>query len=138
MLKNIHPSKISFNKARRYYLSYENNSYEIKLTKEIFQQKNGLPQLIYVFKTNHKYQYTIEVEYSERFNKYTSVFLYSFIEIYKRDIKLEWILTKNFTIDMSDNYKLITMLICNKYNKNNKPNKVLSDKYLMRFIASFL
>ena len=133
MLKNIHPSQISFNKARNYYLSQQNKTYKIILTKEIVDLK-CVSHLIYQFKCENGYLF--EVVYSEWSNKYLYVW-YQPLGV-NRDFIFEWILIQNFTIDMSENYKLITMLICNKYNKNNESNKVLSDKYLMRFIASFL
>ena len=133
MLKNIHPSQISFNKARSYYLSYKNKTYKIRLTKEIVE---SVSNLIYQFKCENGYLF--EVMYSEWSNKHSYIWYQHFGV--NSDITFEWALTQNFTIDMSENYKLITMLICNKYLTDNgmNSNKALSDKYLMRFIASYL
>jgi hypothetical protein len=135
MLKNIHPSQISFNKARNYYLSNKHKTYKIILTKEIVELKY-VSHLIYQFKCENGYLF--EVMYSEWSNEYSYIW-------YQRlgdniDFMFEWALGEKFTIDMSENYKLITMLICNKYLTDNgmKSNKVLNDKYLMRFIASYL
>ena len=133
MLKNIHPTQISFNKARSYYLSYENKTYKIILTKEIASLKKE-PHLFYRFKCENGYE--IVVEYYEWANKYAFMWYQHFGV--NSDFTFEWILGENFTIDMSENYKLITMLICNKYNNKCETNKVLNDKYLMRFIASYL
>ena len=143
MFKNIHPSKISFNKARNYYFSDNTNSlYKIKKVLKYSASFANNDFNICVYYQNMFYQfdiengYTIRVAYNEMKNKYD---IFGFVNYnIKRNICFEFMSLMLFTIDMSENYKLITMLICNKYNKNNESNKVLSDKYLMRFIASYL
>ena len=149
MLKNIHPSQISFNKARKYYLHLEiqgckyvnilplKKMYEIQLFRII-----DSPPLNYTFSFtfNCNKENGCHIRFIPSLGKYILLCFTS-----KNNNKLDEFLNefmlsgeRNIIINMSENYKLITMLICNRYNKNNDTNKVLSDKYLMRFIASYL
>ena len=150
MLKNIHPSQISFNKARKYYLHLEiqgckyvnilplKKIYEMQLFRIIDSQP--LNYYTFSFTFNYDKENGCHIRFIPSLGKYILLCFTS-----KNNSKLDDFLnqsmlygTRNIIITMCENYKLITMLICNRYNKNNDTNKVLSDKYLMRFIASYL
>lgn len=150
MLKNIHPSQISFNKARRYYLHLERfghmhvNKLSLKKTYEV-QLTNIIDELPmnYNFTFNYNKEHGCRIRFIPYIGQYMLLYF-----ICEDNGNLDSFLTqvmlygsRNVILTMCENYKLITMLIYNKYNKNDKKcesNKVLSNKDLMRFIASYL
>lgn len=151
MLKNIHPSQISFNKARRYYLHLERfghmhsnslpieNIYEVQLSNIIDSQIMN-----YSFTFNYNKAYGCRIRFIPYIGQYMLIYFTNEKENHNYDDFLNQVMlygSRNVILTMCENYKLITMLIYNKYNKNDKKresNKVLSNKDLMRFIASYL
>jgi hypothetical protein len=148
MLKNIHPDQISFNKARRYYLHLKrqghmfSNSlpiekiYEVQLSNIIDSQTMN-----YSFTFTYNKAHGCRIRFIPYMNIYMLIYFTNEKEGHNYDDFLNQVMlygSRNVILTICDNYKLLAMLICNKYNKNNETNKVLSDKYLMRFIASYL
>ena len=150
MLKNIHPTQISFNKARSYYLHLERfgymhlNKLPLKKIYEV-QLSNIIDSQImnYSFTFNYNKAHGCRIRFIPDMNIYMLIYFTSKTDNRNLDDFLTQLMlygSRNVILTMSENYKLIAMLICNKYLTDNgiKSNKVLSDKYLMWFIASYL
>ena len=148
MLKNIHPDQISFNKARRYYLHFERQGhihenklslkkiYEVQLSNIIDSQTMN-----YSFTFNYNKEHGCRIRFIPYIGQYMLIYFTNEKENHNYDDYLNQVMlygSRKVILTMSENYKLLTMLICNKYNNKCETNKVLSDKYLMRFIASYL
>jgi hypothetical protein len=142
-INNIIPDKLSVNK--NYYVHYKKHNVCKKIKIQLQKMSHQERTYTFNFKHNNVNTYRVNFWYDAELNVYYVKSSFK-KDIHNRNKYLENIIIElvynkaNVNITICENYKLIAMLIYNKYLSDNGmiTNKVLSDKYLMRFIASYL
>ena len=144
-ITNIPPSKFLKNPNANYYLydRYERHDkydFKVKLVRTYLLNTN-----MYIIVFTDKYNDNVWLEYNESTKLYDAYWMSSIkTQDWKYKIAFDCFsrLMQEVNLIMCENYKLIVMLIYNKYLSDNSnsinANKVLGNKHLMRHIASYL
>ena len=141
---NILPSEIIKKPNDNYYLydRYERHDkydFKVKLVRTYLLNTN-----MYIIVFTDKYNDNVWLEYNESTKLYDAYWMSTKTQDWKYKIAFDCFsrLMQEVNLIMCENYKLIVMLIYNKYLSDNNisinSNKVLGNKHLMRHIASYL